>query len=72
MADLTRVTKGDLWRDDKGGVWKVTGTPWKVRAASESGEEVFLSHRRFRERFKPYVLVAKPIQDEYIVSAITE
>ena len=67
VTDLTRVTKGDLWRDDKGGVGKVICKLHKIKIELEDGEILKLNYRQFRSRFKPYVLVTKPMQDEYIV-----
>lgn len=67
MSDLPVVTKGDLWRDDKGGIGKVVCTLWKIKIELESGEIVKLNYRQFRARFKPYVLVRKPPKDEFIV-----
>jgi len=57
LTDLPRVTKGDLWRDDKGGIGKVICKLHKIKVELEDGEIVKLNYRQFRERFKPYVLM---------------
>lgn len=67
MSDLPRVTKGDLWRDDEGGIGKVICTLHKIKVKLENGEIVKLNYRQFRARFKPYVLTHKPARDEFIV-----
>lgn len=67
MTELTKVTKGDLWRDDKGGISKVICKLHKIKVELETGKVLKLNYRQFRARFKPYVLVAKPNQDEYMV-----
>lgn len=67
MSDLPIVTKGDLWRDEKGGIGKVVCTIFKIKIELESGEILKLNYRQFRARFKPYVLTYKPRKDEFIV-----
>ncbi len=59
MSDLPRVTKGDLWRDNKGGIGKVVCTLHKIKIELENGEILKLNYRQFRARFKPYVLTYK-------------
>lgn len=67
MSDLPVVTKGDLWRDDKGGIGKVICKLHKIKIELEDGEILKLNYRQFRARFKPYVLVRQPPKDEFIV-----
>lgn len=72
MSDLPRVTKGDLWRDDKGGISKVICKLHKIKVELEDGEIVKLNYRQFRERFKPYVLMRTMPKDEFIVISYHE